>query len=79
SPRFGIGGRFDYVEPVGVEPAARARPADTAWSSYLTYYQSEFARWRLQYRHTNFAEGGDDNALFLQGTVAIGVHKHQLQ
>lgn len=79
SPRFGVGGRVDYVEPVDIDPARLARHADTAWSGYLTFYQSEFARWRMQYRHTDFAAGGDDNAVFLQGTVAIGVHKHQLQ
>lgn len=79
SPRVGIGGRFDYVEPVGLDPTVRVRSGDTAWSGYLTFYQSEFARWRMQYRHTDFASGGDDNAVFLQGTVAIGVHKHQLQ
>jgi hypothetical protein len=69
----------DYVEPVEVDPTQLVRHADTAWSGYLTFYQSEFARWRLQYRHTNFAAGGDDNTLFLQGTAALGVHKHQLQ
>ena len=79
SPRLGVGGRFDYVQPVDLDPVTRARDADTAWSGYLTFYQSEFSRWRLQYRHTDFAAGGDDNAVFLQGTVAIGVHKHQLQ
>ncbi len=79
SPRFGVGGRFDYVEPVDVIPTTLVRDADTAWSSYLTFYQSEFARWRLQYRHTDFALGGDDNTVFVQGTVAIGAHTHQLQ
>ncbi len=79
SPHLGIGGRFDYVEPVDADPLSLVRHADTAWSGYLTVYQSEFARWRLQVRHTNFAAGGDDNTVFLQGTVAIGVHKHQLQ
>jgi hypothetical protein len=79
SPRVGIGGRFDSVEPVEVGPLLLVRHADTAWSGYLTFYQSEFARWRLQLRHTNVAQGGDDNTVFLQGTVAIGVHKHQLQ
>lgn len=79
SPRLGVGGRFDYVEPIDVDPVTLARAGDTAWGGYLTYYQSEFARWRLQYRHQNFARGGDDNAIFLQGTVAVGVHKHQLQ
>jgi hypothetical protein len=79
SPRFSIGGRFDYVEPVEVDPVQLVRHADTAWSGYLTLHQSEFARWRLQLKHTNFAQGGDDNTIFLQGTMAIGVHKHQLQ
>ena len=79
SPRIGVGGRFDYVEPVDLGPTTRARDADTAWSGYLTFYQSEFSRWRLQWRHTDFARGGDDNTVFLQGTVAIGVHQHQLQ
>ncbi|MBI4598195.1 MAG: hypothetical protein HY737_07350 [Candidatus Omnitrophica bacterium] len=79
SPRFGLGGRFDYVEPVDLDPRIRARDADTAWSGYATFYQSEFARWRLQFKHTNFAAGGDDNSIFAQCTVAIGVHKHQLQ
>lgn len=79
SPRLGLGGRFDYVEPVDTDPALLARDADTAWSGYLTFYQSEFSRWRLQFRHTDFALGGDDNTVFAQATVAIGVHKHQLQ
>ncbi len=79
SPRIGVGGRFDYVEPIDLNPVRSARDADTAWAGYLTFYQSEFARWRLQFRHTNFAAGGDDNTIFAQGTVAIGAHKHQLQ
>jgi hypothetical protein len=79
SPRLGVGGRFDYVEPIDVDPLATVRDGDIALGGYLTFYQSEFARWRLQYRHTEFAQGGDDNAVFLQGTVAIGVHKHQIQ
>ena len=78
-PGFGVGGRFDYVEPIDLDPAVRIRHGDVAYSGYLTFYQSEFARWRLQWRHTDFARGGDDNTIFLQGTVAIGVHKHQLQ
>lgn len=79
SPRFGIGSRFDYVEPVDVDPIQLVRHADTAWSGYLTFYQSEFARWRLQFRHTNFAAGGDDNTVFAQGTLIIGVDRHPLQ
>ncbi len=79
TPRIGIGGRIDYVEPIGLGGLSRVRSGDTALSSYLTLYQSEWARWRLQYRHTDFAAGGDDNTVFLQGTFSIGVHKHALQ
>ncbi len=79
SPRIGVGGRLDYVEPIDLNPVIRVRPADTAWAGYLTFYQSELSRWRLQFRHTDFAAGGDDNTVFAQGTVAIGVDKHQLQ
>lgn len=79
APQFGVGGRFDYVEPIDVASASLVRNADTAWSGYLTFYQSEFARWRLQYRHTNFAAGGDDNTIFAQGTFIIGVDRHPLQ
>lgn len=78
SERWGLGGRYDYVEPVNLDPEA-ARDADTAYSAYLTFYQSEFARWRAQYQHLRMAEGGEDDRFFLQGTFAIGVHKHALQ
>lgn len=78
SPRLGLGGRWDYVQPVDAAPA-NPRDADVAWSGHLTLHQSEFARWRLQYQHAELAGGGHDNRVFLQGTFAIGVHKHQLQ
>jgi hypothetical protein len=45
----------------------------------ITFYQSEFARWRLQYQRADLADGTDDNRFFLQGTFAIGVHKHMIQ
>jgi hypothetical protein len=79
SPRVGVGGRFDYVEPIGADPARLARDAETAWSGYLTLHQSEFARWRVQYRHTDFAAGGDDNTIFAQAIFIIGVDRHPLQ
>jgi hypothetical protein len=46
---------------------------------FVTFFQSEFARWRFQYQYANLADGGHDNRFFLQGTFAIGVHKHSLQ
>ncbi len=78
SPRFGIGMRGDYVELVNAGPA-NPRRAETAASGYFTFYQSEFARWRFQAQHVEMAEGGHDNRFTVQGTVAIGTHKHQLQ
>ncbi len=78
SERYGIGTRFDYVEPIDRYPGAPQR-ADRALSGYLTYYQSEFARWRLQYENADLSTGANDNRVFLQGTFAIGTHKHALQ
>lgn len=78
SPRFGVGVRGDYVEPIDLAPEAE-RDADTAVSGYLTFYQSEFSRWRFQYENARLADGINDDRFFLQGTFVIGVHKHQLQ
>lgn len=78
SPRFSAGVRGDYVQLVDADPA-NIRSADTALSAYLTFHQSEFARWRFQVQHVEEADGGHDDRFMLQGTVAIGVHKHQLQ
>ncbi|MBN1587079.1 MAG: hypothetical protein JW937_06595 [Candidatus Omnitrophica bacterium] len=77
-PKWGTGLRFDYVELVDA-PISNPRSADMGAAAYLTFYQSEFARWRAQVQHVECAEGGNDNRFYLQGTFAIGVHKHQLQ
>ncbi|MCB0336158.1 MAG: hypothetical protein KDD62_07620 [Bdellovibrionales bacterium] len=75
SSQFGLGARFDYVEPVNFEDSH----AETlGYTGYLTFYQSEFLRFRLQYQHVDFPTE-DDNRFFLQATAAIGTHKHQLQ
>ena len=76
APRWSAGLRLDQVRPVDT---AGSRNVDQGIAAFLTFYQSEFARWRLQYRHETDAERKEDNAVFLQGTFAIGTHKHQLQ
>ncbi|MBI4227821.1 MAG: hypothetical protein HY600_06100 [Candidatus Omnitrophica bacterium] len=76
APRWSVGGRADHVRLLDT---AAPRHADQGLSAFLTFYQSEWARWRLQYRHEERANAKTDDAVFLQGTVAIGAHKHQLQ
>jgi hypothetical protein len=76
--RWSSGIRWDYVQPVNFG-AEDVRSADTGTALYLTFHQSEFARWRLQYERVLFAEEGEDNRFFLQGTFAIGTHKHMLE
>lgn len=76
SDRFGIGGRYDFVEPINLDEGS---DEDTGGTAYLTFYQSEFFRWRAQYQHVNLADGQDDNRFWLQATIGIGVHKHALQ
>ena len=76
--QWATGFRFDYVEPVD-NPLENPDKAETGYTGYLTFYQSEFARWRLQFSHVDLVTGDDDNRVFLQGTFAIGEHKHKLQ
>ncbi len=76
SKRFSVGLRVDYVEPldfvdhdtVGVSP-------------YITFWQSEFANFRLQYSYTKPADGAlePNNEVFLKANVLIGAHRHPVQ
>lgn len=77
-PRWSTGFRFDAVELVD-NAIGSPHPADIGYTGYLTFYQSEFARWRAQFSHIDLATGNDDNQILLQGTFAIGEHKHKLQ
>lgn len=76
TPRWSAGLRLDQVRPVDT---AGPRALDQGISAFLTFYQSEFARWRLQVKHETDEQREEDNAVFLQGTFAIGTHKHQIQ
>lgn len=55
---------------------------ERAWTPYLTFWQSEFVRLRLQYQHATrdfvWANGpDDDDRLWIQVTFAGGPHKHE--
>ncbi len=78
SSQWATGFRFDYVEHVD-NPLENPDKAEIGYTGYLTFYQSEFARWRVQLSHVDLVTGEDDNRVFLQGTFAIGEHKHKLQ
>lgn len=77
SPQWSTGFRYDYVELV--DNATNPGKADQGLTGYLTLHQSEFARWRAQFTTQNLTSGKDNNILMLQGTFAIGEHKHKLQ
>jgi len=76
APRWSTGVRLDHARLIDT---ASSRHADQGVSAFLTFHQSEWARWRLQYRHEEKANEKTDDAVLLQGTFAIGSHKHQLQ
>lgn len=78
SERWGIGTRWDWVQPI-ISDVEYKDSAEHALTGYLTFFQSEFARWRLQYQKPYFVDGETDNRVFLQGTFAIGTHKHSIQ
>lgn len=55
---------------------------ETAWSPYVTFWQSEFVRLRFQYQHAERDFVGpqgpdDDDRMWLQVTWAAGPHKHE--
>ncbi|MBI4550409.1 MAG: hypothetical protein HY714_05740 [Candidatus Omnitrophica bacterium] len=78
SRRFSAGIRFDYLEPLDV---VDQHGRTTAISPYFTFWQSEFAHFRIQYSHTDpaSAEAEADDAIFLQANILIGSHKHPVQ
>jgi hypothetical protein len=93
--QWAVGFRYDYVELIsGAEEHPHHEgeeeeeehesledfdKADRAYTAYLTFYQSEFARWRAQFTRVDLAHGEADNQVMIQGTFAIGEHKHKIQ
>ena len=78
SPKFSAGIRFDYLEPLAV---VDQHGRTTAISPYLTFWQSEFANFRIQYTHSDpaSADAEPDDAVFLQANFLIGSHNHPVQ
>lgn len=78
SPRFSAGVRFDYLQPLDVVDQHRQT---VGISPYITFWQSEFSDFKLQYSRLEPANGDDkvDNAVYLQADFLIGAHKHPVQ
>ncbi|OGW79653.1 MAG: hypothetical protein A3G33_07645 [Omnitrophica bacterium RIFCSPLOWO2_12_FULL_44_17] len=78
SEKFSTGVRFDYVQPLDVFGNPRET---TSISPYLTFWQSEYADFRLQYSHTGpeNSTGKVNNELFLKTNFLIGAHKHPVE
>jgi hypothetical protein len=67
--RWFAGGRYDYAH----------RPTnqfllDRGFSAVLSYWPSEFAQIRGQFRRTQYGEGMDANELMMQVQFSIGAH-----
>ncbi len=72
--RFQAGVRYDYTQPFELK---NDRRYISQLVPYITWWQSHWARFRLQLNHKNgsgFAQA--DNVLLLQLTWAAGPHKH---
>ncbi len=67
--RWTVGGRYDRSER-----ARNASQTDSGVSGVLTYWPSEFAQIRGQYRFTRYAEGKDGNELLFQFQFSLGAH-----
>lgn len=73
--QFSAGIRFDYLQPRGV---SQDHKESIEISPYITFWQSEFANFRLQYSHVEPAagDGETDDAVYLQANFLIGSHSH---
>ena len=88
SRRWLVGLRYDNAELPGFhshlyDPEEfQEGLKDTGWTPFLTYWQSEFVRLRLQYQRIDrdfiSPKGPEkDNRLWLQVTFSAGPHKHE--
>lgn len=75
-PRWSTGFRFDYVQPLDLSAGQRR---STGISPCLTFWQSEFADFQLQYSYLESEAGKTDNQILLKADVVIGSHKHPVQ
>lgn len=64
--QWSTGFRFDSVDE------------DMGYTGYVTFHQTDFARWRIQASHIDHENGQDDNQVMVQGIFSIGEHKHKL-
>ena len=67
--RWFVGGRYDYSQR-----PTNQNLLDRGGSAILTYWPSEFAQVRGQFRRTQYAEGNDANELLMQVQFSIGAH-----
>ena len=83
-----VGVRADYYEPDtkayadlgNLAPLAVTHSGARRWQvgPYLTWYQSPFVHFRLEYNHANGDDmGPPEDVLFFQGIFAAGPHKHE--
>lgn len=78
SPRFSAGIRFDYVQPLDV---TKEHFETYGISPYLTFWQSEFASFQIQYQHLEpaSADAKTDDGVYLRCNFLVGSHQHPVQ
>jgi hypothetical protein len=75
SPRWVAGMRFDYVEGNGDARNDPNRDRRLRYSPNITFYPSEFSKWRLQYNFDDQPDRGrHDHTITLQYEFLIGTH-----
>lgn len=74
-PRWVVGMRFDYVEGNGDARNDPNRDRRLRYSPNITFYPSEFSKWRLQYNFDDQLDRGrHEHTVTLQYEFLIGTH-----
>jgi len=84
-----VGVRLDYYKPdvksyadteqLSLSPLAVTGAGAYQWqvSPYVTWWQSEWVKWRVEFDHRKSKGLPDDDRLLVQCTFAAGPHKHE--
>ena len=73
-PRIVAGIRGEYAHASNAAYVTAERADRTRWSPNLTWYPTEFSKFRMQYNYDHRAGIGDDHSLWFQFEFLLGAH-----
>jgi hypothetical protein len=73
-PRIVAGLRGEFVQAGGISYRSASRGDRSRWSPNVTWYPTEFSKFRLQYNYDHRAGIGNDHSVWMQFEFLLGAH-----